>query len=770
MKHRYFKYIDIDKDVLSNFLEKHADLKKFISADKPFSIRISKKLYPSLIHSIICQNETNENALQIAKSLNEKLKGNIKPKKVIKLSNEELVSIFKSEVKANLVKQITLDVIKKKLNLKNLPKCTEEKIYETFSAYKDLLLNTVKTFAIFSCFKNDVFCNEDEDFIEGLKIFLGRNHINEYEFNDIKREYKNESTLFSLCMWRIKNEKVGEQNMSLKNEPITLFIKKEIVNAIKKYVKQNPDSKFNADINKINVDKSKSIKFGDFTSNFVLSLNAGSTPKRELAQRIVDLFDKDNFSKIEVAGPGFINFYLTPTKKLELLNAINDEQDNYGNFQPKKLFYNIEYVSANPTGLLHIGHARNGAYGDSLARLFEAYGIKVDKEYYINDGGNQINKLALSVLIRYLQLYGKQIELPEDSYHAGEIIETAKLLKEKYGDKFVNAKFDENKILDSLPNEEIGTFAKNYLLSIIKDHLNKLNVRMDIWSPESDIYKLNLIPKTFELLGDNIYKNEGATWLKTTKYGDDKDRVLVKSDGNYTYFTPDIAYHNQKLSRGYDKIFNIWGADHKSYVDRMSIAIQMLGYKKEQLHVCIMQLVQLTKNGEEFKMSKRSGNSFTTIDLINLIGKDAARWYLVNQSLDTHITIDIEKAAKKSNENGLFYVQYAYVRIKQILAKCDIEANKQINLLTNDIEQEIINQLFFFMPTIENIAKTYEVHKMCLYLTNLAKLIHNLYEKVRINDPANKELTAQRLFLINCVATVIKNGLKLLGIDVVENM
>lgn len=558
--------------------------------------------------------------------------------------------------------------------------------------------------------------------------------------------------------------------MSLKNESIVAYIREQVFKAIKEYCKLYKVTTLTLREQDINVDKTRNSKFGDFTTNVVMSLQLGNINKIEVAKDIANLIDKLAFSKIEVAGPGFMNFYLNDVSKKELLNAIDSEGKKYGKQKSKKLWYNIEFVSANPTGLLHIGHARNGAYGDSLARIFEANGIKVDREYYINDGGNQINKLALSVLIRYLQSFGKKVDLPEDSYHAGEIIDTANLLKEKYGDKFVDVKFDQNKILDEGANKVIGNFSKTYLLGIIKDHLEKLGVDMKIWSPESYIYDHDLINAAFKKLNKFLYDADGAKWLKTTAYGDDKDRVLVKSDGNYTYFTPDIAYHNLKLSRGYDKIFNIWGADHKSYVDRMSTAIQMLGFKKEQMHVCIMQMVQLTKNGQEFKMSKRTGNSFTTIDLINLIGKDAARWYLVNQSLDSHITIDVEKAGKKNNENGLFYVQYAYVRIKQILAKVNGKKEKEINLLTHQLEKELINQLFFFMPTIENIAKTYEVHKMCLYLTNLAKLFHTYYEQVRIGDCENKELIGQRLFLIDCVATVIKNGLKLIGVNVADKM
>lgn len=557
--------------------------------------------------------------------------------------------------------------------------------------------------------------------------------------------------------------------MNLKNESISLYIKEQVYDAIKKLSKKLK-SKANITLDRINVDKTRNSKFGDFTTNVVMSLSLGNIDKIGAAKLLAELIDPSAFSKIEVAGPGFINFYLSDLSKQQLLNAISSQGNKYGQFKKRKLWYNIEFVSANPTGLLHIGHARNGAYGDSLARIFEANGIKVDREYYINDGGNQINKLALSVLIRYLQSFGKKVELPEDSYHAQEIIDTADLLKNKYGDKFVNTKFDENKILDDEANKIIGNFSKTYLLNIIKDHLHKLGVEMDLWSPESYIYENDLINKAFKKLDKYLYDADGAKWLKTTAYGDDKDRVLVKSDGNYTYFTPDIAYHNLKLSRGYDKIFNIWGADHKSYVDRMSTAIQMLGFKKEQMHVCIMQMVQLTKNGQEFKMSKRTGNSFTTIDLIDLIGKDAARWYLVNQSLDSHITIDIEKAGKKNNENGLYYVQYAYVRIKQILAKVKGKKEEKIDLLNHQLEKELINQLFFFMPTIENIAKTYEVHKMCLYLTNLAKLVHTYYEQVRIGDCNDPKLIGQRLYLIDCVAQILKNGLKLIGVDVVEKM
>ena len=287
--------------------------------------------------------------------------------------------------------------------------------------------------------------------------------------------------------------------MNYKNESIVSFIRQEVADAIKKYAIKYKVPGISVPEESISVDKTRNSKYGDFTTNVVMSLQLGNTNKVQAAKEIAQFIDPKSFAKIEVAGPGFLNFYLSDLSKRLLLDAI-DSNDDFGQLKKKKLWYNIEFVSANPTGLLHIGHARNGAYGDSLARIFEANGIKVDREYYINDGGNQINKLALSVLIRYLQVFGKKIELPEDSYHAQEIVETAKLLKHQFGDKFVNVKFDENKILDEQANKIIGDVSKNYLLGIIKEHLAKLNVTMKLWSPESYIYEHDLINAAFRKL------------------------------------------------------------------------------------------------------------------------------------------------------------------------------------------------------------------------------------------------------------------------------
>ena len=561
--------------------------------------------------------------------------------------------------------------------------------------------------------------------------------------------------------------------MIKKNETIINTIKQVIADAIYKICETDPSFLSNPLTSyKYVVEKTRQITFGDFSSNIALVIkNAKIGNCKEIAQLICQNIQCNLFEKVEISNNGFINFFLKNNYKEKCLKEIVISKEKYGNFAKKNLFYNMEYVSGNPTGLLHIGHARNAAAGDSLIRIWQAYGIRVDKEYYINDGGNQINKLALSVLIRYLQLFNEKKELPQDAYHGDEVIDAAIELKKQFGPRFLKTKFDGNRILDKDDNETISVFAKNYMMSIIKQDLTNLGAQFEIWSPESNIYKYNLLDKTLQLLKKHIYVKDNATWLRTTELGDDKDRVLIKSNHEYTYFCPDIAYHNIKLSRGYDKIFAIWGADHKSYVDRMRIAIQLLGYKSEQFHVCIMQMVKLVKNGQEFKMSKRSGDSFTVQDLLKLLGKDASRWYLVSQSLDSHITIDIEKATKKSIESSFYYVQYAYVRGKQLLNKA-----KKMKMITScselklDEEQELINQLLMFKPTIEHIANSFEVHKMCLYLQNLAKLFHSFYEKATIVDPNDKTLTGQRLFLVNCITIVIKNGFSLLGVDAVETM
>lgn len=556
------------------------------------------------------------------------------------------------------------------------------------------------------------------------------------------------------------------------SETILELIRKDITSLCNKLYS---NLKFKDKVNRVNdkefiLDKTKNVKFGDFYCNIAMVIAKNSHDTLEIAELIKENINKKHFDKIEITKPGFLNFFLKKELYQNKIKEAIELKDNFGKFKPKKLHYNIEFVSANPTGLLHIGHARNGAYGDSLARILNWYGVNVDREYYINDAGNQIEKLALSTLIRYLQLFDKKVNLPEDSYHGKEIKEVAQKLKEKFGDLFVNTAFDDNKIQDKVANRKISNFAKDYMLKIIKQTLSDFKVDFDIFFSEKQIYKGKILKNTIKLLKDYTYKSENALWLKTTDFKDDKDRVLVKADGSYTYFMPDIVYHNIKFSRGYDKLFDILGADHGGYVSRLKAAMECLGNDSNKLNVLIMQMVRLTKDGKEFKLSKRSGNSFTLEDLVQLIGQNEARWYLVAQGTNTHVEIDIDQTKKQSADNPIYYVQYAHARINQVLNKEKYEAPNNFDDLKLDIERDLMNNLFYFEHTISQIFKSYEVNKLNLYLYNLAKLFHNYYANNKIIDENNKTLSAQRYYLCAAIKQIIANGLRLLGITPVDKM
>lgn len=556
--------------------------------------------------------------------------------------------------------------------------------------------------------------------------------------------------------------------MFFSSNPIEL-IRKSLLSTIKEVLVKNKI--FDLDLNALQLSKSKSIKFGNYSTNFLLKLPLEKQKIFDIAQDIIRNLNKKIFKKAEFIKPGFLNLWIEDQFYKKTIYDINNAKEKYGYSKSKNLFYNLEFISANPTGLLHIGHARNAAIGDSLARIWKANGIKVNREYYINDAGNQIKKLGMSTLLRYRQLFDKKDNLPEDSYHGKEIIDIAQELKNKYGDKFLKLEWNENEILND-KNKFVESFAKNYMLNIIKETLKKFNVEMDIWFSETDLYVKNIIKHTLKEISKFTYKKDDAIWLKTTEFGDDKDRVLVKSNKDYTYFLPDIAYHMVKFSRGYDKCFNIWGSDHMSYAERMKIAIQMLGYKPEQLVVLIMQMVRLVKNGQEFKMSKRTGNSLTLEDIVELIGVGPSRWFLVSSPISSHLEIDVDKVKERSSTNSYFYVQYAHARINQIINKAKDKATLPISLdlLNSDIELEIIDQLNYFMQTIEIVSCSYEINKLNIYLYNLAKIFHSYYSSVKIIDESNEELIRQRLFLLSSIKWIIKNGLQLLGIEALDSM
>lgn len=524
-----------------------------------------------------------------------------------------------------------------------------------------------------------------------------------------------------------------------------------------------------------NIEKSNNNDYGDISTNVALvcSKKIKKNPM-DVANEIAKIFKNDYFSEINVSKPGFINFKIGKDSANELLRAILKEKGDFGKFPRKNKKYSVEYVSANPTGLLHIGHARNGVLGNCIINLLEWYGFDTVSEYIINDAGNQMNNLASAILIRYQQLFGKKVELPEDSYHGNEIIDVAKKLKEEYGDKFLEVKLDENNhISDKEIRSTIRWFGRDFFMDEIKKDLKSLGIVIEKYFSEYTLHENKMVDKLMEKLVDQkvAYKKDGALWLETTKFGDDKDRVLVKSDGSFTYFAPDIVYHNYKwTTNGTNYLINIWGADHYSYVSRMKIAMKCLGYNPDDLIVICMQMVKLTKNGEQFKMSKRTGDSLTTRDLVEALGKDIARWYLISQSANNHLIIDVEEATTKSMKNPLYYVQYAHARANSLLEKeKNISEPVNFNDLTSNIEREIMTELELFKYTIQNCALTYEPYKMTVYLLNLSKLFHSYYSNTKILDEDNKN-KQQQYYLVKAIKQVIANGLEILGIKASDKM
>lgn len=515
------------------------------------------------------------------------------------------------------------------------------------------------------------------------------------------------------------------------------------------------------------VEVNNSTGHGDISSNviFKLTKQMKMSPK-EIGAKLIDVIEKEKYSikKIEFAAPGFLNFYLDNDKKTDILKNILELKENFGKGNLKK-YVNIEFVSANPTGFLHVGHARGAAYGDALANIMSFAGIKVDREYYINDTGMQIKDLGTTTYWRYQELFGTKIDIKSLAYAGQEIIMTAKKIKENIGSKYKDKKLTP-KVLEYFSRE-----SKTILLGKIKEHLAKFNVHIETYYSEESLYDehrmddgLAKLPKKY------IAKRDGATWLLTTKFGDDKDRVLIKSDGAYTYFAPDVIYHNIKASRGYDQLINIWGADHSGYVKRMETAMEISGYKGI-LKVPIVQMVRLIKDSKEVVMSKRNGTAYTLLQLINEVGTDVARFYLLNRTLDSKMDFDITKATSKSNDNPVIYVQYAHARAVQLLKKANYNANQPIvfakNALNSQQEQLILDTLWKFPDLIKLIATNFKVNLLNAYVLNLAKLFHSFYNNNKVIDAPDEK---EKLFLIASISQILKNSLQLLGINAPERM
>ncbi|MEH7115845.1 arginine--tRNA ligase [Neobacillus vireti] len=513
---------------------------------------------------------------------------------------------------------------------------------------------------------------------------------------------------------------------------------------------------------------------GDYSTNMAMQLaRVAKKAPRMIAEALVANFDrtKASIEKIDLAGPGFINFYMNNSYLTDLIPTVLKAGDHYGETTVgNRQKVQVEFVSANPTGDLHLGHARGAAVGDSLSNILAKAGYDVSREYYINDAGNQINNLALSVEARYFQALGLEKEMPEDGYHGADIIGIGKALAEEFGDQYVN-----------VPEEERFEFFREYGLKYemakLKKDLEDFRVGFDVWYSETSLYKNGKIDDALAALRKTgyIYEQDGATWLRSTDFGDDKDRVLIKQDGSYTYLTPDIAYHKDKLERGFEKLINIWGADHHGYIPRMKAAIQALGYDREALEVEIIQLVHLYKNGEKMKMSKRTGKAVTMRDLVDEVGLDATRYFFAMRSSDTHMDFDLDLAVSESNENPVYYAQYAHARICSILRTggeqgINVDENADFSLIGSEKEVDLLKKVGEFPAAVGEAAIKRVPHRITNYILELASAFHSFYNANKVLDSENPARTKARLALIKSVQITLKNALALIGVSAPEKM
>lgn len=512
------------------------------------------------------------------------------------------------------------------------------------------------------------------------------------------------------------------------------------------------------------IEMSKEVDYGDYSTNVAMQLakKLKQSPY-EIARKIIkEVKDDDFIIKKEIAGPGFINFWINKKYFLNIINEVIKKGDNYGCSDiGNNLKVNVEFVSANPTGVLHLGHARGAAYGDSLCRILEFAGYKVDREYYINDDGNQINNLGVSIYERYRGLCGLKENLPEDGYYGQEIIEIAQSIYNNYKDKCLNYNVDYFK--------EIGI---QELLEKIKQNLKSFRIKFNIWTSERTIRETGRIEQALIKLQKlkKIYDKDGATWLKTTDYGDEKDRVLVKSDGEYAYIMPDIANHLDKFDRGNDLLIDVFGADHHGYISRLKSAVEALGYDNDKLEVKIIQMVRLFEENQEIKMSKRTGKVVTMNDLIEQVGVDVVRYFFAMRNIDTQMDFDVGLATKKSNENPVFYVQYAHARICSILKEVEnIEMLENYETINSKQAYNILVKLHQFKEVVEKSALKRMPHLITNYVYELSELFHiyYTYEKIITND---KKKTKERILLIKAVKIIIKNALNLIGVEALEKM
>lgn len=537
-------------------------------------------------------------------------------------------------------------------------------------------------------------------------------------------------------------------------------------NAVSEALKQAFDLDKPAD--EIVIETPRSREHGDFAANTAMQLaRVLHRNPRQIAEALAQAVDREKYGiqSVEVAGPGFLNFTMAQDSFAAAVGQILREKSDYGNGAPNGIRVNLEYVSANPTGSLHLGHARGAAWGDSVSRIMKKAGYDVTREYYVNDAGNQIANLARSLQARYRQALGLEAEIGEDGYLGEDIRLKGKELADAYGDVYIE-ETPEN--LDFFRREGIS-----FELDKIRRDLNDYRVGFDVWSSEQTIRDAGLVDNVLARLKetDQSYEQDGATWFASTRYGDDKDRVLRKQDGSLTYLVPDLAYHDTKYGREYDEIIDFFGADHHGYVTRLKAGMQALGNDPEKLHVDIIQMVRLVNDGEEMKMSKRLGNATTIRELCERVGVDAARYFFVQRALDSHLDFDMELAARKSNENPVYYAQYAHARMCSIAKGArGLEPAEDVTGLEHEKELALMKVLTEFPKVVQDAARTRQVHKIVHYIQNLASHFHSFYNACKVIDPDAPELSAKRLALVNAARIVLAEALTLIGVNAPETM
>jgi len=517
----------------------------------------------------------------------------------------------------------------------------------------------------------------------------------------------------------------------------------------------------------------KNPEHGDFSTNLAMTL---AKPERKAPRKIAEtlvaaLQGNSLCDRIEIAGPGFINFRLTATCWYKVLDQITQQGEKYGYSQVgagKKI--QVEFVSANPTGPLHIGHGRGAVVGDAVAAVLQAAGFEVQREYYVNDAGNQILILGRSILLRLRELQGEVVEFPEDGYQADYIADLAAKYRFKHGELL--------DVAEATAIESCSRFGSVEILKWIKADLESFGIHFDHWFSEKDLYDQGMVDQELLKLKKKglSFEQDGALWLRTTDYGDDKDRVLIKSDGSYTYFASDVAYHMEKFDRGFDRVIDVWGADHHGYIPRMKAMLAGLGHPPEDLEVLLIQMVNLLRDGKPYIMGKRSGNFITLKEVIDEVGRDACRFFFLMRRCDSQLDFDLELAKQQSSDNPVYYVQYAHARVCSInrnAAETGIEQPQsgQIDYRRLELTEELalVKQLARFPETVVSAALSYEPHRVIFYLQDLAAQFHSYYNRYRVlvDDPVT---TQARLYLVNSVRTVLANALHLLGLSAPERM